>query len=109
MKIKLSLFVLACSSLAMAQTFFATQLNNGQSKLYRFTQNGPIDTFQTTLWFGGLTTVPHGVTVGNMNGGAGAGTVIGFASTGVYRLDNAFGLNPTFVQIGTTNALAASP
>lgn len=90
------------STLAQAQpTFFATQLKNSStSDLYRFTLTGAIEVFSTNVYVTGLTTVPQGVTVGNMNGGAKGGDVIGSRGGIFWRLDDAFGQNPHFVQIG---------
>ncbi|WP_395090406.1 PKD domain-containing protein [Armatimonas sp.] len=112
---KRTLGLLACVlmliSTAMAQTtFFATQQNAArQSILYRFTATSSVSTFLLTNGLSGMTTVPSGVSVGNMNGGARGGDVIGFTGIGIYRLDDAFGTNPNLVQIGVTNTLPASP
>jgi hypothetical protein len=94
---------LFASTLAQAEpTFFATQRkNSGNCDLYRFTLNGAIEVFQTGIYVTGLTTVPQGLTIGNMNGGAKGGDVIASRSGDFYRLDDAFGANPHFVQIGS--------
>jgi hypothetical protein len=98
------------SQIAPAQpTFFATQNQGGASQLYRFTLNGTIQTFATSHILAGMTTVPQGATFGNMNGGAQGGDVIAAGGGAFFRLDDAFGANPTFVQVAATNALAASP
>lgn len=92
-------------------TFFATQFQGGSStKLYRFTQSGPIDTFMLNVYVTGMTTVPQGVSIGNMNGGAHGGDVIASRAGLFYRLDDAFGTNPHLVQIGAgANLPNASP
>lgn len=101
---------LAAASQGQAQpTFFATQNQGGTSQLYRFGLTGAIDTFATPYFFTGMTTLPAGVTMGNMNGGATGGNVVGSAGGHFYRLDDAFGLNPQFVQITAGTALNASP
>lgn len=112
-----SLFVLTTLGLigsgsASAQaTFFATQYQGGSTtKLYRFTATGNIDTFITNQYVTGLTTVPTGMSVGNLNGGAKGGDVIGSRGGLFFRLDDAFGTNPHWVQIGAgANVPNASP
>lgn len=90
-------------------TFFATQNQGGASWLYRFTMSGAIETFGTPYLLTGMTTLPQGVAMGNMNGGAHGGDVVGSAGGAFYRLDDAFGANPNFVQITSGSALNASP
>lgn len=102
--------LIVCSVNSDAQpTFFATQNQGGASQLYRFTLSGAIQTFATPYLMTGMTTLPTGVTMGNMNGGAQGGDVVGSAGGNFYRLDQAFGANPTFVQITAGVALNASP
>ncbi|HRF61244.1 MAG TPA: hypothetical protein PLH94_15175 [Fimbriimonadaceae bacterium] len=105
------MLMLGCSYAQAQDTFFATQLQGSTCKLYRFTLNGPIETFATNVYVTGMTTVPQGVSIGNMNGGAHGGDVIAARGGLFYRLDDAFGLNPHFVQIGagSSNPPNASP
>lgn len=90
-------------------TFFATQNQGGASLLYRFTMSGAIETFGTPYLLSGMTTLPQGAAMGNMNGGAHGGDVVASASGTFYRLDNAFGASPNFVQITSGSAVNASP
>jgi len=104
-----SLCVGAATQAQAQPTFFATQNQGGTSQLYRFTLSGAIQTFATPYLITGMTTLPVGVSMGNMNGGAQGGDVVGSAGGTFYRLDDAFGANPTFVKITSGNALNASP
>lgn len=102
--------MLAAASKGNAQlTFFGTQNQGGTSELYRFTLSGAIETFSTPYLMTGMTTLPQGATMGNMNGGASGGDVVGSAGGTFYRLDDAFGANPNFVQITAGTAVNASP
>jgi len=100
------------SVLAAAQTtFFTTQQTVTLPRfpwLYRFPEPRGVSIFTLSVGIAGMTTVPPGMTVGTMNGGAQGGDIICFGGA-VYRLDDAFGANPHLVQIGTTNSLGASP
>ncbi len=107
--ITLALFITGSRLTSAQPTFFATQNQGGASQLYRFTLNGSIDTFATSHLLAGMTTLPQGVSMGNMNGGAQGGDVVASSGGSFFRLDNAFGANPTFVQITAGAALNASP
>lgn len=56
----------------------------------------------------GMTTVPTGITVGTLNGGAGAGDIIALGSATVFRVDNALS-TPTLIPIGIRGGTNASP
>jgi len=111
MKTLMTSLALAAAFAAHAQTFFVTQnTSNSTSKLYRFGTSVGVSTFNMGARVVGMTRVPAGYgVVGNMNGGAQAGNIIGFGNGGVYRLDNPFSANPSFAQIGSSTALCASP
>lgn len=56
----------------------------------------------------GMTTVPTGITVGTLNGGAGAGDIIALGSATVFRVDNPLS-TPTLIPIGIRGGTNASP
>ncbi len=99
-----ALAIAAITSPALADpTFLITQ----GSTLYR-SQGGNVQQFVIPDVVGGMTTVPVGLTVGNMNGGASAGDALVLGANGVYRLDDPFG-TPYLTQIGNRGGVNASP
>jgi hypothetical protein len=105
-----SLLLTIITTQAVAQsnpTFFATQ----DDKLYRYGFTGTIDTFVLNDGIAGMTTVPTGQTVGNMNGGATGGQIIALSTSTnniVYRIDNPLSSAPTLTQIGVYSSPGAS-
>lgn len=98
-----TLALLASSS--HAQTFLATQ----GSKLYRFGNSGAVTTFTLSDSIVGMTTVPSGMNVGNVNGGASGGDVLCMGLGGIYRMDNPLGAAPSLTFIGSSSLGTASP
>ncbi len=100
------LLALGMLSSAQAQpTFLATQA----STLYRFQSPSAVSTFTLSTRVVGMTTVPAGMNVGNLNGGASGGDVLCFGIGGIFRLDDALGLAPTLTLIANANQGTASP
>ena len=100
------LLALGMLSSAQAQpTFLATQA----STLYRFQNPSVVSTFSLSTRVVGMTTVPAGMNVGNLNGGASGGDVLCFGIGGIFRLDDALGLAPTLTLSANANPGTASP
>lgn len=90
--------------LRAASTFLVTQ----GSTLYRFQSTSSVSTFVLSDGISGMTTVPAGMTVGNLNGGAVGGDVVARGQF-VYRIDDVLGAAPTLVPIGVPGGINASP
>ncbi len=76
--------------------------------LYRY-RNGAVTTFTNVGdVINGMTNVPVGMTVGNMNGGATGGDILALGSNAVYRVDTPLG-TPTLTQVGLRGGPNASP
>lgn len=83
-------------------------ISQGQN-LYRY-HGGIVTTFPfaSPQTISGMTTVPSGVSVGTLNGGASAGDIIALGTATVFRVDNPLG-TPTLTPIGTRGGTNASP
>lgn len=92
------LLLTAATGAAQAQTFLITQGNT----YYRHAA-GTTQTYTLSNAITGLTTVPTGITAGNMNGGASPGSVFAVANGDggnlAYRLDSPLG-TPSLTQVG---------
>ncbi len=88
-----------------APTFFVTQ----GSTLYRFQNTASVQTFSLSDTINGMTTVPAGMNVGNLSGGASGGDVLALGTTNVYRLDNALSASPVLTPVGVRGGINASP
>lgn len=77
--------------------------------LYRY-HGGSVTTFPgaSTENINGMTTVPSGVTVGTLNGGASGGDILALGQGTIFRVDNAM-TTPTFTPIGSRGGANASP
>ncbi|KAA0212891.1 MAG: hypothetical protein DYG94_13710 [Leptolyngbya sp. PLA3] len=84
-----------------------TLLISQGTTMYRY-HNGSVQSYTVSDVINGMTNVPMGVTVGNMNGGASNGDILALGGTAVYRVDNALG-NPVLTQIGVRGGPNASP
>ena len=103
-----AIIALGCSASLNCQaapTFFVTQ----GTTLYRFQNTASVQTFPLSDTINGMTTVPAGMNVGNLNGGASGGDVLALGTTNVYRLDNALGTGPVLTQVGVRGGINASP
>ena len=103
-----AVIALGCSASQTCQaapTFFVSQ----GSKLYRFQNTASVQTFTLSDTINGMTTVPAGMNVGNLNGGASDGDVLALGSTNVYRVDNALGASPVLTPVGVRGGINASP
>ena len=100
--------VLACVCVLASPGLAAPGLIISQGNtIYRY-QNGNVQTSLVGDVINGMTNVPIGMTVGNMNGGATAGDILALGTTGVYRVDTPL-TNPTLTQIGVRGGPNASP
>lgn len=84
-----------------------TLLISQGTTMYRH-HNGSTQIYTVSDVINGMTNVPMGVTVGNMNGGASNGDILALGATAVYRVDNALGA-PVLTQIGVRGGPNASP
>jgi hypothetical protein len=77
--------------------------------LYRYS-GGVVTTFPlaSSEIISGMTTVPTGLSVGTLNGGASGGDIIALGTTTVFRVDNAM-TTPTLTPIGARGGTNASP
>lgn len=96
---------LLASTVAAQPSMLVSQGRN----LYRYS-GGTVTAFAgaSTQTINGMTNVPSGVTVGNMNGGATNGDILALGTTAIYRVDNPMG-TPTLTQIGVRGGPNASP
>ncbi len=100
---------LAAASIAGAPAIAQPDLMITQgTTMYRY-QGGAVSTFPNIGdVISGMTNVPHGVSVGTMNGGASNGDILAIGRNGVYRVDNPYG-TPVLTQIGARGGPNASP
>ncbi len=103
------LALLAASLLAPAIAHAQPSMLISQGpNLYRY-QGGTITAFPGVGEnISGMTNVPHGITVGSMNGGASNGDILAIGTTHVFRVDNAL-TTPTLTVIGLRGGPNASP
>lgn len=100
----LGLAALATSALAQPSLL----ISQGTT-LYRY-HGGSVTTFPaaSTENINGMTTVPSGITVGTLNGGASGGDILALGQGTIFRVDNAM-TTPTLTPIGTRGGANASP
>ncbi len=98
--------LLAGPAIAHAQP---SMLVSQGTHLYRYS-GGTVTPFYgaSAETISGMTSVPNGVTVGNLNGGATGGDIIALGSATIFRVDNAMS-TPTLTPIGTRGGTNASP
>lgn len=77
--------------------------------LYRYS-GGTVTPFfgASTETINGMTSVPNGITVGTLNGGATSGDIIALGGATIFRVDNAM-TTPTLTPIGARGGPNASP
>lgn len=95
--------LLAATPILAQPTFLITQ----GGEMYRY-QSGVVQSYQFNDIIDGMTTVPAGMTVGNLNGGASGGDAIAIGQTTVYRVNDPLGI-PSLTPIGTRSTPNASP
>lgn len=96
---------LLASTVAAQPSMLVSQGRN----LYRYS-GGTVTTFAgaSTETINGMTNVPNGITVGNLNGGATSGDIIALGGATVFRVDNPM-TTPTLTPIGSRGGPNASP
>lgn len=98
--------LLAGAAIAEAQP---SMLVSQGTHLYRYS-GGTVTPFfgASPETINGMTSVPHGITVGTLNGGATSGDIIALGGATIFRVDNAMS-TPTLTPIGSRGGPNASP
>lgn len=105
--IRIGLMALATTLIQASASAGPTLLVSQGTTMYRY-HNGTTQQYTVSGVVSGMTNVPLGMTVGNMNGGAVGGDILAVGAGLVYRVDNPMG-TPTLTQIGVAGGTSASP